>query len=303
MNIVTKCRDCQFFQKQTTKHANHLRSIDLSWPFAIWGIDIVAVLPRALRGFRFLIVTIDTFTKWMEAMSVVNIMQKAAIKFLQRIIYMFGVPKWVLIDNGTRFKGGKFARCCSDFGIKHQPSSTVHPQMNGQVELANRLILQGMKTRIFNDLEAKGKNWHKELPSMLWALRTNINRTTIDTPFHLVYGVDAVLPPEIFLELARVAQFNKDQAEARELDSNLLEEKRDTALANVRKYQESLKRHYNKSVVSRELEIRDLVLKKDIRNKDKHKFSSSWEGPSIVVDIAALGAYVAEVDDSVLPNT
>jgi hypothetical protein len=40
----------------------------------------------------------------------------------------------------------------------------------------------------------------------------------------LVYGADAMLPPEIFLELARVVQFDEeDQAEARELDSNLLE--------------------------------------------------------------------------------
>jgi hypothetical protein len=77
--------------------------------------------------------------------------------------------------------------------------------MNGQVERANRLILQGMKTRMFSDLEAKGKNWHKELPSMLWALRTNINKATRDTPFHLVYGAYAVLPPEIFVESARVA--------------------------------------------------------------------------------------------------
>jgi hypothetical protein len=77
--------------------------------------------------------------------------------------------------------------------------------MNGQVERANRLILQGIKTRMFSDLEAKGKNWHKELPSMLWALRTNINKATRDTPFHLVYGAYAVLPPEIFVESARVA--------------------------------------------------------------------------------------------------
>jgi hypothetical protein len=55
----------------------------------------------------------------------------------------------------------------------------------------------------------------------------------------LVYGADAVLPPEIYLELARVAHFNEeDQTKARELDSNLLEEKRNTTLANVRKYQE-----------------------------------------------------------------
>jgi hypothetical protein len=38
-----------------------------------------------------------------------------------------------------------------------------------------------------------------------------------------------------------------------ELDSNLLEEKRNTTFANVRKYQESMKHYYNKSVVPREL--------------------------------------------------
>jgi hypothetical protein len=76
--------------------------------------------------------------------------------------------------------------------------------MNSQVEHANGLILQGMKTRMFHDLEAKGRNWQKELPSLLWVLCTNTNCVTRDTPFHLVYGADAVLPPEIFLESAWV---------------------------------------------------------------------------------------------------
>jgi hypothetical protein len=134
---------------------------------------------------------------------------------------------------------------------------------------------------------------------------TNVNRATTDTPSQIVYGADAVLAPEIYLESARVAHFNaEDQTEARELDSNLLEEKCNTASANVQKYQESLKHYYNKSVVLRDLDIEDLVLKKDIHTKDKHKFSSPWEGPFIVVDIAALGAYVlAEVNDGMLPNT
>jgi hypothetical protein len=53
-----------------------------------------------------------------------------------------------------------------------------------------------------------------------------------------------------------------------------------------------------------ELNIGDLVLKKDIRTRDKHKFLSPWEGPFIIVDVAARGAYVlAEVDDAMLPNT
>jgi hypothetical protein len=90
------------------------------------------------------------------------------------------------------------------------------------------------------------------LPSVLWALWTNINRATRDTPFNLVYGAEAVLTPEIYLQSARVAHFDEEnQKEARELDSNLLEERRSTTLSNMRNYQQSLKKYYNKSVVQR----------------------------------------------------
>jgi hypothetical protein len=73
IEIIIKCKDCQFFQKQITKHANPLHPIDLSWPFAIWGINIVGIRPRALGGLIFLFISIDTFTKWMEATPVLNI--------------------------------------------------------------------------------------------------------------------------------------------------------------------------------------------------------------------------------------
>jgi hypothetical protein len=79
----------------------------------------VGALPRAPGGFIFLFVTINMFTKWMEAMPVANIMQDTTVKFLQSIIYRFGVPKWVLTDNGTQFKVAKFTRCYIDFGINH----------------------------------------------------------------------------------------------------------------------------------------------------------------------------------------
>jgi hypothetical protein len=74
------------------KHANPLRPIDLSCPFAIWEIDIVGILPRAPGGFRFLFVEIDTFSKWMEVMPVMNITQEVAVKFLKSIIYRFDLP-------------------------------------------------------------------------------------------------------------------------------------------------------------------------------------------------------------------
>jgi hypothetical protein len=71
--------------------------------------------------------------------------------------------------------------------------------------------------------------------------------------FSLVYGVEVVLPPEVYLKSARVAHFNpEDRAEARELGANLLEERRNTMLSNVHKYQRALKKYYNKNMVQRE---------------------------------------------------
>jgi transposase InsO family protein len=101
----------------------------------------VSILPWAPGGFRYLFIRVDMFTKWMKVMPAVNITQEAAVKFLQSIIYRFSVHRRVLTHNGTQFKGAKFVKCCADFGIQHQPSSVVHPQMNEQVERTNGLIL------------------------------------------------------------------------------------------------------------------------------------------------------------------
>jgi hypothetical protein len=64
--------------------------------------------------------------------------------------------------------------------------------------------------RMFQDLEVKGKNWHKELPSVLSPLQTNVSRATRATPFSLVYTAEVVLPPEVYLKSARVAHFNPE---------------------------------------------------------------------------------------------
>jgi hypothetical protein len=59
---------------------------------------------------------------------------------------------------------------------------------NGQVERANGMILQGLKPRIYNDLNKFGRRWMKELPSVVWSLRTTLSRATGFTSFFLVYG-------------------------------------------------------------------------------------------------------------------
>jgi hypothetical protein len=59
------------------------------------------------------------------------------------------------------------------------------------------MILQGLKPRIFNDLNKLGRRWLVELPLVIWSLRTTPSRATGFTPFFLVYGVEAILPTDL----------------------------------------------------------------------------------------------------------
>jgi hypothetical protein len=68
---------------------------------------------------------------------------------------------------------------------------------NGQVERANGMILQGLKPRIYDDLNKFGKRWVKELPSVVSSLRATPSRATGFSLFFLVYGAEAVLPMDL----------------------------------------------------------------------------------------------------------
>jgi hypothetical protein len=59
VELVKTCKACQFHAKQIHMPAQMLQMIPHSWPFAVWGLDIVGPFPRVVGGYRFLYVAID----------------------------------------------------------------------------------------------------------------------------------------------------------------------------------------------------------------------------------------------------
>jgi hypothetical protein len=59
------------------------------------------------------------------------------------------------------------------------------------------MLLQGLKPRIYNDLNKLGKRWMKELPLVVWSLRTTPSRAMGFSLFFLVYGAEAILPTDL----------------------------------------------------------------------------------------------------------
>jgi hypothetical protein len=61
--IVRTCEGCQFYTRKINLPAYALETIPITWPFAVWGLDIVGPLQKALGGYTHLLVAIDKFSK------------------------------------------------------------------------------------------------------------------------------------------------------------------------------------------------------------------------------------------------
>jgi transposase InsO family protein len=290
--IVRSCQGCQFYARQTHLPAQALQTIPITWSFAVWGLDLVGPLQKAPGGFSHLLVAIDKFSKWIEVRPLTSIRSEQAVAFFTNIIHRFGVPNSIITDNGTQFTGKKFLDFCEDHHIHVDWAVVAHPMTNGQVERANGMILQGLKLRIYNDLNKFGKRWMKELPSVVWSLRTTPSRATGFSPFFLVYGAEAILPTDLEYGSPRTKVYDDQSNQTSREDSlDQLEEARDVALLHSARYQQSLRRYHARRVRRRGFQVGDLVLRLRQDARGRHKLTPPWEGPFIIAKILKPGTY------------
>jgi transposase InsO family protein len=290
--MVKRCEVCQFHAKQIHQPAQELQTIPLTWPFAVWGLEILGPFPRPQGGYRYLYVAIDKFTKWVDVEPVCTILARSAVKFIRGLVCRFGVPNRIITDNGSQFTSRLFREYCASAGIKICFASVAYPRSNGQAERANAEVLKGLKTRSFNaKLEACGKKWLDNLQSILWSIRTTATKPTGETPFFLVYGAEAALPTDVKFGSPRVLTFDELHQEDLIRDHLLhLEEARCQAALRAMRYQQGLCRYHRRHVRARTLEVGDLVLRRILSREGLHKLSPMWEGPFKVTHIARPGS-------------
>jgi transposase InsO family protein len=96
----------------------------------------------------YLLVAVNKFSKWFEAVSITNQEVTMAVKFFESIIYRYGISNSIITDNGTNFTLGEFQEFAKELGIKIKYASVAHPKSNGQVKKANRLVCAGLKKRL-----------------------------------------------------------------------------------------------------------------------------------------------------------
>ena len=193
--FTKRCDPCQRVGKPTPTMAMPLIPLLALAPFEKWGLDFVGpvTLPTRYGRKRYILVATDYATKWAEGAATKTDDVAIVARFLyENIISRYGCPKELVSDRGTHFLNKTIEELTIQFLIKHRKTSPYHPRANGQTEKTNGILCGILTKTIVGSLT----DWDDKLWAALWAYRTAYKVTTQFTPFHLVYGQEAILPIE-----------------------------------------------------------------------------------------------------------
>ncbi|GKV36000.1 hypothetical protein SLEP1_g44186 [Rubroshorea leprosula] len=292
-HFVQRCLKCQFFAHLTHQPAEELTTLVAPWPFAQWGLDLLGPFVKGVGGVTHLIVGVDYFTKWVEAWPLSSLTSKNVEDFVfSSIICRYGIPNQIVADNGTQFNCTSFRDFCSSYGIKLQFTSIYHPESNGMVESVNKCILEGIKPR----LEQHKAKWVDELNNVLWAYRITSRTAIGETPYHLAFGTEVVIPIEIGVPSFRVTHFDEGRnGQLLRENLDLLDDLREEARLRTLVYKQKIANFYNKRVRPQTFKVGDLVLRKAGLTGFETRFGKlapNWEGPYTVAEVPHPGAYI-----------
>nr|GEV99684.1 reverse transcriptase domain-containing protein [Tanacetum cinerariifolium] len=86
-------------------------------------------IEQAQEKVKFLIVSIDHFTKWIEGKAVATITGSQIKNFVwDNILCRFGLPVEIISDNEKQFRDNPFKDCCDKLNIKQRFASVKHLQ-------------------------------------------------------------------------------------------------------------------------------------------------------------------------------
>jgi hypothetical protein len=186
--FISGCECCQKFRKRRTQ-GSHRFVIEGS-PFAELSIDILK-LPRAdCHNCKYVVVIVDSFTRWTHTVAVEDKTALSAARALLQTIGIFGVPLTIRSDGGGEFINDVITALEHVLGTTHHKVSPYLHTGNSLAEKANRSILEHLRNLIFDKrLQFHGEHqWSDLLPLAQRIINSSFNSSIGCSPAALLFG-------------------------------------------------------------------------------------------------------------------
>lgn len=198
-------------------------------PWQSLYIDFVGPMPRSKKGFTYLLVAVDAFSKFVHIHPLRLATAKGVIQFLEKNIFLlFGVPEQIISDNGSQFTSTEYKQFLHSYQVEPFYVSRYHPQANA-AEAANKTVTTAIRSYI----KEQHRDWDKHLPQIACAINTATHSATKMSPYFVNSGRNMSMSGR------RVGQRNNV------VDEDRFSAIRDAVARNLAQAHESSKQRYD----------------------------------------------------------
>ncbi len=196
--FINQCPICQKTNSRAISYNTHPFVTSSSVPHQRLNIDSFATGTPDEHGNNFVIVIVDTCTRWVELHPVKQLTGEAIAGKMIEHFGRFGPPAEILTDRGVEYKNELFDALTKWQKVSHHLTPIAHShEQNSRVERVNKELKNHL---IRYCLEITGRGyWSRGLPAVQFIINSTRNAHTGYSPFDLLFG-PAINPHQLRLD-------------------------------------------------------------------------------------------------------
>ena len=198
LSYTSSCQPCQLRTHAKRTDRDPITPIVRpTVPFTVCHADIIdPIEPPSAKGHKWALCIIDDCTCWPAVYLLRSITAKATY---DAFIDLFSITEWPEIlctDQGTNFCSRLTQEFLTHMGVSPLIHTSHHPEVSGVIKRYNALF----KNMLHHAIRDYGRQWHRVVPCLVWAIREIPNWTTSVAPHFLLFGQVPMGPRSILRE-------------------------------------------------------------------------------------------------------
>lgn len=187
---IEACLECQKIKHsaKTLMERYPLRTTKVMLPFRVVAVDCIGPFPATADGYRYIIVFIDCFTRWVELVPTRTLEAgEAADAYMHAIFARHGLPLVIRSDNGTQFTNALITKLLEKLHVEQHKVLPYSPASNGIVERCNKEVLEQLRCLCL-EFGVSYDEWQKLLPMVMFIVNRTTHSAIGTSPHRCLYG-------------------------------------------------------------------------------------------------------------------
>ena len=281
-SYTSSCVACQLRARARRKdHVPIMPMVRPTVPFVVCHADVIGPIePPSAQGHKWALCIIDDCTRCPAVYLLKSLTAKATCQAFMELFSLTGWPEVLCTDQNSNFCSHLTQEFLNRMGVSPRINSPYHPEASGVIERFNATF----KNMLNHAIHDYGRQWHKAVPCLVWALREVPNRTTSVSPHFLLFGRVPRGPLSILHEAwTGEREYGDDDSKP----VNQYIQDLETDMQNARRYahlhanaaQQQYTEQYNKHAKDKSFQVGQqvVVLEKD----STHKTFARWKQGTI----------------------